>query len=151
MQLKYNAEMLLKSTRRRRSMQRDHNELEDNGEYSTCLVIPATNVTATFLKVGYMAIQKVLDRNNVNYNRFRIVQSSDLKEKLENLGLTKDNVTLMSLNIKNMYLLVRIKLIKKALEFYSQDLSVEDRQKIKLGMKMVQFGMKSTSVSFQDK
>eukprot|EP00957_Ditylum_brightwellii_P028189 2128856-Ditylum_brightwellii.AAC.1 len=98
---------------------KDHKEPEANGEYPTRLVIPATNFTATFLKVGYIAIQKVLDRNRVDYNGFIIVQSSDLKEKLEKLGLTKDKVTMMSLDIKNMYPLVRVKLIKKALEFYS--------------------------------
>eukprot|EP00957_Ditylum_brightwellii_P178306 13580280-Ditylum_brightwellii.AAC.1 len=47
---------------------KDHKEPEANVKYPTRLVIPATNFTATFLKVGYMAIQKVLDRNNVNYN-----------------------------------------------------------------------------------
>eukprot|EP00957_Ditylum_brightwellii_P179865 13701868-Ditylum_brightwellii.AAC.1 len=98
---------------------KDHEDLEDNGEYPTCLVIPVTNCTDTFLKVGYMANHKVLDRNNVNYNKFMIVQSSDLKEKLEKLRHTKNNVALMSLDIKNMYPLVRVKLIKKALDFYS--------------------------------
>eukprot|EP00957_Ditylum_brightwellii_P067845 5149767-Ditylum_brightwellii.AAC.1 len=70
---------------------KDHKEPESNGKYPTQLVIPATNFMTTFLKGGYMAIQKVLDRNKVNYNRFTIVQSSDLKEKLEKLGLTKDD------------------------------------------------------------
>eukprot|EP00957_Ditylum_brightwellii_P046275 3511347-Ditylum_brightwellii.AAC.1 len=67
------------------------------------------------------------------------------------LGLTKDDVTVMSLDIKNMYPLVRVKLIKRALEFYSQNLSREEKQKIQLGIKMVQFGMKNTLVSYQDK
>eukprot|EP00957_Ditylum_brightwellii_P152704 11623952-Ditylum_brightwellii.AAC.1 len=79
---------------------KDHKELELDGEYPTRLVIPATNFTLTFSKVGYMAIQMVLDRNKVNCNRFTIVQSSDLKEKLEGLGLTKGDVTMMSLDIK---------------------------------------------------
>eukprot|EP00957_Ditylum_brightwellii_P099294 7563308-Ditylum_brightwellii.AAC.1 len=79
------------------------------------------------------------------------MQSLDLKEKLEGLGLIKDNVTMMSLDIKNMYPLVIVKLIKRALEFYSRYLSKEDKQKIQLGMEMVQFGMKSTLVSYQDK
>eukprot|EP00957_Ditylum_brightwellii_P050142 3801315-Ditylum_brightwellii.AAC.1 len=42
---------------------KDHKELESDGEYPTRLVIPATTFTATFSKVGYMAIQHVLDRN----------------------------------------------------------------------------------------
>eukprot|EP00957_Ditylum_brightwellii_P159938 12174276-Ditylum_brightwellii.AAC.1 len=50
-----------------------------------------------------------------------------------------------------MHLLVRVKLIKRALEFYSLYLSGEDKQKIQLGMEMVPFGMKNTLVSYRDK
>eukprot|EP00957_Ditylum_brightwellii_P039514 2989388-Ditylum_brightwellii.AAC.1 len=42
---------------------KDHKELESDGRYPTRLVIPATNFTATFLEVGYMAIQQVSDQN----------------------------------------------------------------------------------------
>eukprot|EP00957_Ditylum_brightwellii_P066290 5031842-Ditylum_brightwellii.AAC.1 len=57
----------------------------------------------------------------------------------------------MSLDIKNMYPSVRVKLIKKALDFYSRSLSPVDKRKIKLGMEMIQFRMKNTLVSFRDK
>eukprot|EP00957_Ditylum_brightwellii_P089493 6814718-Ditylum_brightwellii.AAC.1 len=122
---------------------KDHKDQEPNGDYLTRLVIPATNFMATFSKVGYMAIQKVLDCNKVNYNRFTIVHSSGLKENLEGLKLTKNDVTLMSLDIKNMYPSIRVKLIKKVLKFYSRSLSPEDKQKLELGMEMIQFGMKN--------
>eukprot|EP00957_Ditylum_brightwellii_P080137 6094523-Ditylum_brightwellii.AAC.1 len=72
-------------------------------------------------------------------------------EKLESLNLTKNNVMMMSLDIKNMYPSIQVKLIKKALRFYSRSLSPEDKQKIELGMKMIQFGMKNTLVSFCNK
>eukprot|EP00957_Ditylum_brightwellii_P105832 8070594-Ditylum_brightwellii.AAC.1 len=68
---------------------KDNKEPESNSKYPTWLVIPTTNFTATFSKVGYMAIQKVLDKNKVNYNRFTIVQSLDLKEKVENWDLPR--------------------------------------------------------------
>eukprot|EP00957_Ditylum_brightwellii_P156098 11881831-Ditylum_brightwellii.AAC.1 len=57
----------------------------------------------------------------------------------------------MSLDIENMYRSIQVKLIKKALAFYSRKLSVEEKGKIDLGMCMVQFGMKSTLVNFRDK
>eukprot|EP00957_Ditylum_brightwellii_P039966 3025687-Ditylum_brightwellii.AAC.1 len=57
----------------------------------------------------------------------------------------------MSLDIKNMYLSIRVKLIKRTLEFYSQNLSREDKQQLQLGMEMEQFGMKNTPVNFRDK
>eukprot|EP00957_Ditylum_brightwellii_P146369 11144533-Ditylum_brightwellii.AAC.1 len=71
--------------------------------FPTRLVIPATNFTAAFSKLGYIGIKKVLDNNGVNYAKHTIVQSSDLKEKLEACGLKRDDVTLMSLDIVNMY------------------------------------------------
>eukprot|EP00957_Ditylum_brightwellii_P121874 9293811-Ditylum_brightwellii.AAC.1 len=58
---------------------------------------------------------------------------------------------MMSLGIKNMYPLVQVKLIKKALKFYSRSLSPEDKRKIDLGMEMIQFGMKNTLVSYCNK
>eukprot|EP00957_Ditylum_brightwellii_P025218 1908679-Ditylum_brightwellii.AAC.1 len=79
------------------------------------------------------------------------MQSSDLKEKLEGLKLTKNDMTSMSLDIKNMYLSVQVKLIKKALKFYSKSLLPEDKRKIELGMDMTQLGMKNTLVSYRDK
>eukprot|EP00957_Ditylum_brightwellii_P169137 12873952-Ditylum_brightwellii.AAC.1 len=53
---------------------KDHKKREENGDFPTCLVIPATNFTATFSKIGYLGIK----------------QASDLKEKLEALELEKD-------------------------------------------------------------
>eukprot|EP00957_Ditylum_brightwellii_P088650 6752004-Ditylum_brightwellii.AAC.1 len=50
-----------------------------------------------------------------------------------------------------MYPSVQVKLIKKALRFYSRSLSPEDKQKIELGMEMIQFGMKNTLGSFRYK
>eukprot|EP00957_Ditylum_brightwellii_P059222 4494978-Ditylum_brightwellii.AAC.1 len=35
-----------------RLLVKDHKEREENGDYPTCLVIPATNFKATFSKIG---------------------------------------------------------------------------------------------------
>eukprot|EP00957_Ditylum_brightwellii_P070677 5371348-Ditylum_brightwellii.AAC.1 len=69
-----------------------------------------------------------------------IIQSSDLKQKLENLDLRRDEVTMMSLDIVNMYPSVRVKLIKKALQHYSHSLPEEAKQRINLGLAMVNSG-----------
>eukprot|EP00957_Ditylum_brightwellii_P199055 15173218-Ditylum_brightwellii.AAC.2 len=57
----------------------------------------------------------------------------------------------MSLDIDNMYPSVRVKLIKKALKYYSRNLPVDAKKQIKLGLKMVQLGMKNRLVNFGDK
>eukprot|EP00957_Ditylum_brightwellii_P167332 12739009-Ditylum_brightwellii.AAC.1 len=58
---------------------------------------------------------------------------------------------MMSLDIINMYPSMRVKLIKKVLQYYLPNLPVEAKQRIKLGMVMVQFRMRNTLVNFHDK
>eukprot|EP00957_Ditylum_brightwellii_P032150 2437722-Ditylum_brightwellii.AAC.1 len=45
------------------SLNEDHKDKEENGDYPTRLVIPATNFMAMFLKINYLGIEKVLDNN----------------------------------------------------------------------------------------
>ena len=82
---------------------KDHKPKNGSGNFPTRLVIPATNFTAAFSKLGYLGIKKVLDEHNVNYNKHTIIQASDLKEKLEKLTLNKKNARIISLDIENMY------------------------------------------------
>ena len=69
---------------------KDHNTINENGEFSTRLVIPATNFTATFSKIGYLGIKRCLDKGKVNYSHNSIDQASNLKETLEELGFKKE-------------------------------------------------------------
>eukprot|EP00957_Ditylum_brightwellii_P191889 14607824-Ditylum_brightwellii.AAC.1 len=101
---------------------------------------------AAFLKLGYMGIKKILDNHGVDYAKHTIIQSSNLKEKLETCGLKRNNVTLMLLDIVNMYPSIRVKLIRKALTHYAKDLPAEVRETIDLCMDIVQFGMNSTLI-----
>eukprot|EP00957_Ditylum_brightwellii_P086331 6569242-Ditylum_brightwellii.AAC.1 len=83
-------------------LMKDHKDREENGDYPACLVIPATNFIAMFLKIGYLGIKWVVDKNKVNYAKFTIIQQAlDLKEKLEALELKRDELMMMSLDIKN--------------------------------------------------
>ncbi len=58
---------------------KDHKEIDDNGNYPTRLVVPATNFTSAFPKLGYIGIKKIMDKNKTNYSRKTIVQASHLK------------------------------------------------------------------------
>ena len=46
---------------------KDHNTISKKGEFPTILVIPATNFTATFFKIGYLEIKRCLDKGKLNY------------------------------------------------------------------------------------
>ena len=59
-----------------------HKTINDKGEYTTRLVIPATHVTATFSKLGYLGIKNIMDKAKVDYSSFTIIQAFNLKEKL---------------------------------------------------------------------
>eukprot|EP00957_Ditylum_brightwellii_P189829 14451789-Ditylum_brightwellii.AAC.1 len=92
----------------------------------------------------------MLDDHGVkNYAKHTIVQSLDLKEKLEKCRLKQNEVTLMLIDIVNMYPLVRVKLIHKALNHYAKNLPATTRETIDLCMYIAQFGMKSTLIQFR--
>ena len=59
---------------------KDHKKLTSLGEIPTRLVIPATNFSATFAKVGYLGLKNILEKNEINYTKFTIVQTSQIKE-----------------------------------------------------------------------
>ena len=82
---------------------KDHKTTNEKGKFPTRLVIPATNFTATFSKIGYLGIKRCLDKVKVNYSRFSIVQASDLKERLEEKKLVREEVTIASVYAINMY------------------------------------------------
>eukprot|EP00957_Ditylum_brightwellii_P149256 11366643-Ditylum_brightwellii.AAC.1 len=130
---------------------KDHKDWKQDGDYPARSVIPATNFTATFSKIGYLIIKKVLGNAGIICNKHTIIQLSNLKEKLEKFNLTSDKVTVMSLDIEFMYPSIRVRLIKKALNFYTRNLSKEEKKRVQNGMKLIQHGMKSTLVGFRDK
>ena len=81
---------------------KDHNTINYKEELRTRFVVPATNFTATFSKIGYLGINICLDKGKVNYSRNSIVQASDLKETLEEIELKKNEVTIPSVDAINM-------------------------------------------------
>ena len=53
-----------------------HKKINAKGGLPTRLVISATNFTATFSKIIYIGIKRVLDKAKVKYSRVSIVQES---------------------------------------------------------------------------
>ena len=61
-------------------MIKDHIKPNTNGEFPTRLVIPATNFTATFAKVGYLGMKSILDNHQMDYKKYTIAQASQVNE-----------------------------------------------------------------------
>eukprot|EP00957_Ditylum_brightwellii_P134622 10263181-Ditylum_brightwellii.AAC.1 len=83
-----------------------------------------------FFKIGYLGIKKILDDNIVKYANHTITQASHLKEQLERLNLKLEQVTIMSLDVVNMYTLTCLSLIKKTLQHYSRNLSRDEKRRL---------------------
>eukprot|EP00957_Ditylum_brightwellii_P077641 5900657-Ditylum_brightwellii.AAC.1 len=78
----------------------------------------------------------MLDAHKVNYVKYTIVQVCNLKDQLERINLIADNVMLMSLDIVNMYLLIQVHLIQKALDYYTRKLPASSRKAVRECMEM---------------
>ena len=112
------------------------------------MVIPAINFTATFSNIGYLWIKRCLDKGKVNYSRDSIVQASDLKERLEELGLKREEVTITSVDAINMYSSTKIATIRKEVRYFARKLTRESKKTINLCLDLVHFGMSSTLIYF---
>jgi len=133
-------------------MIKDHQKkIPTTNQYPTRLVVPGQNFNAGFAKMGYLAIKRILERAGNDHTKCLIEQSYHLKRHLETLNLTATNSTLASIDATKYYTSIRYKLVKKAIEYFSRDLSPEDKATIEIGLSMIQKGMNSTYLSFKDK
>ncbi len=130
---------------------KDHKTRQDDGNFPTRLLVPATGFTQCFSKISYLAIKRVFDLNNVKYAKKTIVQSSHLKCQLEGLNLKAGGCTIASLDIVNMYPSVKFKLIKQAIEHYSKGFTEEEQTIIEASLEMLKFSMGNTIIQFRDK
>jgi hypothetical protein len=70
---------------------------------------------------------------------------------LELLGLTSTNCTIVSMDAQDYCPSVHFRLVWKAVQYYSQTLSLDLQDTIDECLEMIRFGMKSTLITFQDR
>jgi hypothetical protein len=103
----------------------NHKPMNNKGEYMMQLIVPATNFTAAFPKVGYLGIKNILDQNGINYSESTITQASQLKTTLKKLNITKDKVTIILFDTVKMYPSIKYKFVRKAVKFFARNLNAE--------------------------
>lgn len=130
---------------------KDHKKKNQEGDFPTRLVVPATNFTAGFPKLGYMGIKKIFEENDVNYGQKNLVQASDLKEKLESIKLDANDTTIVSIDAEMMYPSIKYGLIKKAIKYYSSELNDHEAELVDTCLDLIRFGMSTTLITFVDK
>ena len=128
---------------------KDHKPVKDNGRYPTRLLVSSKNFTQCISKLAYKAIQKMFDKNGVRYGERTINNSFDLKSQLELLDLREDEVTAVSIDIKDMYPMCKFGAVKDAVNHYARVLSDPQRSTIKKCLEILKFSMGHTIVQFQ--
>ena len=96
---------------------KDHKKPNTNGEFSTRLVIPATNFTSIFTEVGYLGLKENIDNHQVDYKKYTITQASQVKEYWEKLDWKREKVTIRLSNAVAMYPSIKFPLVKKRFNF----------------------------------
>ena len=132
---------------------KDHKKKDPlTGAYPSRLIAPGQNFNSGFPKTGYLAIKRLFDLDGCFKHRKHLIeQAYHLKHQLDTLNLTTSNCTIMSLAACAYYPSIRFKLVKKAIEFFAQDLMEEDRRIIEKALTMVQKGMNSTYLEYEGK
>jgi hypothetical protein len=106
---------------------KDHNKKDKWGQYPTCLVIPATNFTSAFPKLGYLGIKKISYDAKINYMAKTIIQASHAKDQLERLHINKKNNTVFSsLDIESFYPSVTYSLVETTTNYFSKNLPMKE-------------------------
>ena len=121
------------------------------GEFTTRLVIQATNFSATFEKIGYLGLKNILEKNDINYTKFTIVQASQVKVEWEILNWKGNEVTIASIDAVAIYPSIKFTLVKKAISYFTRNLPKSQQPTVKLCLKLIAFGMSSTLLKFEEK
>ena len=129
---------------------KDHKSKDEAGEYPTRLVVSAKNFTAAFPHTGQRGIKRILDKNNINYSRKTITQATHLKEQLEILPIRKSTNTIMSIDAEKMYPSVKFEQIKRAVDYFLQDVPNDEKEIAKRCLDMVKYGMDNCFVTYED-
>jgi hypothetical protein len=110
---------------------KDHKPVGVNGCHPTRLIVLAHNFTQCLSKLASKSIEKSFRRANINFEKHTLKNSLALKRKFESMDLQRDNVTIVSLDIKDMYSQCQFKAVKAAIRHYSSRLPPLQQEKAK--------------------
>ena len=92
-----------------------------------------------------------MEKNEINYKTFTIVQASQVKDEWEILNWKRNEVTIASIDAVAMYPSIKFPLVKKAILYFTRSLPKNQQSNVKLCLKLIAFGMSSTLLTFEDK
>ena len=136
-----------------RLLGKDHKDRKEDGFWPVRLVIPATNYTQCFAKMGYKIIQKTFDERGVKYMKYTIKQAKCLKLDLEEIGrkeaINMDKDLIAKLDIEAMYPSITYELVTEAVRHYTKGFLKEEEMRIEAGLEMLKFSMANCLIQFE--
>jgi hypothetical protein len=130
---------------------KDHKPLQPNGWHPTHLIISAHNFTQCLSKLASKSIKHTFRRADVNFEHHTLKNLLALKCKLEEIDINQGEVTIVSLDIKDMYPQCHFKAVQDAVQHYARLLPNLSRSKIQRCLDILKFSMGNTIVMFRDK
>ena len=115
------------------------------------MVIPATKFTAKFSYIGYLGIKSCFDKGKVNNSCISIFQPSDPTERIEELEIKRDEVTITSVDAINIYPSIKITTIIKAVRLFAREINAATKKTINVCLEFIHFGRSSTLIYFDGK
>ena len=92
-----------------------------------------------------------MEKNEINYTKFTIVQASQVKEEWYILNWKRNEVTIASIDAIAIYPSIKFPLVKKAISYFTGNLPKSQQSTIKLCPKLIAFWVSSTLLTFEDK
>jgi hypothetical protein len=130
---------------------KDHKPVQANGHHPTHLIVSTHKLTQCLSKLASKSIKRAFKRAGVIFRCHSLKSSLELKKHFENNNLQKDDCTIVSLDIKDMYPQCKFRAVKAAVHYYALQLDRNQRERTKKCLDILKFSMGNMIVSFLDK
>ena len=95
-------------------------------------------------------MKAILDDAKVNCRHFAVFKACDLKGDIEKLDIKSEKATTPSIGMVIMYPPIKISFIKKAVTYFSQKSTRDQKQRTHQCLKLIEFGIGSTLLTLKD-
>ena len=133
-----------------RLLVKDHKE-KKHGKYPTRLVVPVTNFTSGFPHVGMQGIKGIFEEQKIEFEERTTLNIDELVTDLDGLGICKQRHGVVSIDAEKMYPSIKFEMINKAVEYFMQEISEEEKKRVQSCLKMIKYGMSTTFIHFKNK
>jgi hypothetical protein len=128
-----------------------HKPHNPNDCYPTQLIVSAHNFTQCLSKIASKSIEATFRREAIQFEKHTLKNLLALKQQFEELKFKQESVTVVSLNIKDIYPQCHFKAVSDAVKHFATTLPDLKQERINKCLNILQFSMGNTIITFHDK